>query len=50
MMMMILQIMEDDVIAVFERVIPSNLSSVLTKAYALTAFAKLATRFTTNIK
>uniref|UniRef100_A0A1I7YPG4 AP-1 complex subunit gamma n=1 Tax=Steinernema glaseri TaxID=37863 RepID=A0A1I7YPG4_9BILA len=36
---------EDEVLHVFERVLPSSLSTVITKAYAMMALAKLATRF-----
>ncbi|KJH46854.1 adaptin region [Dictyocaulus viviparus] len=36
---------ETDVIGVFETVLPSTLTSLLTKCYGVTALAKLATRF-----
>uniref|UniRef100_A0A2K6WHM3 AP-1 complex subunit gamma n=1 Tax=Onchocerca volvulus TaxID=6282 RepID=A0A2K6WHM3_ONCVO len=49
----ILQLNDDDVakveessiIDVFERILPSNLTNTITKSYALTALAKLDTRF-----
>lgn len=39
------QIEEGDVIAVFERILPSALTSIITKEYALSALVKLDTRF-----
>ncbi|VDL82177.1 unnamed protein product [Nippostrongylus brasiliensis] len=36
---------ENDVIGVFETILPSTLTSLSTKCYAVTALAKLATRF-----
>ncbi|KAK0424372.1 hypothetical protein QR680_008643 [Steinernema hermaphroditum] len=36
---------ENEVVTVFERVLPSSLTTVITKAYAMMALAKLATRF-----
>lgn len=41
-------ISESDVISVFEIVLPSALTSQTTKCYAVTALAKLATRFHTT--
>ncbi|CAB3410746.1 unnamed protein product [Caenorhabditis bovis] len=41
-------ISENDVITLFENVLPSTLTSLMTKCYAVTALAKLATRFTTT--
>ncbi|CAL2027997.1 unnamed protein product [Caenorhabditis brenneri] len=38
-------ISESDVISVFESVLPSALTSLITKCYGVTALAKLATRF-----
>lgn len=38
-------ISESDVISVFETVLPSALTSLMTKCYAVTALAKLSTRF-----
>lgn len=43
-----LQIDEGDVVEVFERILPSTLTSTVTKSYAMTALAKLDTRFTST--
>uniref|UniRef100_A0A7I5E5R9 AP-1 complex subunit gamma n=2 Tax=Trichostrongylidae TaxID=6315 RepID=A0A7I5E5R9_HAECO len=40
---------ESDVINVFENVLPSTLTSLSTKCYAVTALAKLATRFGSTV-
>ncbi|KAK6725675.1 hypothetical protein RB195_004162 [Necator americanus] len=40
---------ETDVIEVFEHVLPSTLTSLSTKCYAVTALAKLATRFGSTV-
>ncbi|VDM38884.1 unnamed protein product [Toxocara canis] len=40
------RIEEGDVVAVFERILPSTLTSTVTKSYAITALAKLDTRLT----
>ncbi|VDK43518.1 unnamed protein product [Cylicostephanus goldi] len=40
----LLQVEENDVVEVFEHVLPSTLTSLSTKCYAVTALAKLATR------
>ncbi|CAJ0595293.1 unnamed protein product [Cylicocyclus nassatus] len=40
---------ESDVVEVFEHVLPSTLTSLSTKCYAVTALAKLATRFTSTV-
>uniref|UniRef100_A0A915BSF6 AP-1 complex subunit gamma n=1 Tax=Parascaris univalens TaxID=6257 RepID=A0A915BSF6_PARUN len=42
----VVRIDEGDVIEVFERILPSMLTSTVTKSYAMTALAKLDTRFT----
>lgn len=39
---------ESDVVSVFEAVLPSALTSLMTKCYGVTALAKLATRFHTT--
>ncbi|CAG9532983.1 unnamed protein product [Cercopithifilaria johnstoni] len=41
----VLKVEESSIIDVFERVLPSNLTNIITKSYALTALAKLDTRF-----
>ncbi|KAK5970293.1 AP-1 complex subunit gamma [Trichostrongylus colubriformis] len=40
---------ETDVVSVFESVLPSTLTSLSTKCYAVTALAKLATRFGSTV-
>ncbi|KAK6055370.1 hypothetical protein COOONC_07127 [Cooperia oncophora] len=40
---------ESDVVSVFENVLPSTLTSLSTKCYAVTALAKLATRFGSTV-
>ncbi|KAK0407391.1 hypothetical protein QR680_019174 [Steinernema hermaphroditum] len=40
---------EDEVVTVFERALPSSLTTVITKAYVMMALAKLATRFGSTI-
>ncbi|CAJ0574443.1 unnamed protein product, partial [Mesorhabditis spiculigera] len=42
------RIEEDEVLALFEQVLPSNFTSLVTKCYGVTALAKLATRFTST--
>ncbi|VDK43820.1 unnamed protein product [Anisakis simplex] len=39
---------EGDVVEIFERILPSTLTSTITKSYAMTALAKLDTRFTST--
>lgn len=40
-----IQVSEDDVVSLFEHVIASNVSTIVTKEYALNALMKLSTRF-----
>ncbi|CAD6184618.1 unnamed protein product [Caenorhabditis auriculariae] len=40
---------ESDVLELFESVLPSTLTSLATKCYAVTALAKLATRFSSSV-
>ncbi|XP_048448250.1 AP-1 complex subunit gamma-1-like isoform X2 [Rhincodon typus] len=44
-----IQVTEDEVIDVLETVLQSNLSTSVTRGYALTAIMKLSTRFTINV-
>ncbi|XP_064641695.1 AP-1 complex subunit gamma-1-like isoform X1 [Lineus longissimus] len=44
-----IQVTEDEVLNVLEKVLSSNVSAVVTKEYAITAVAKLSTRFTKSI-
>ncbi|EJW72171.1 hypothetical protein WUBG_16922 [Wuchereria bancrofti] len=41
----VVKVEESSIIDVFERILPSNLTNTITKSYALTALAKLDTRF-----
>ncbi|MCP9260020.1 AP-1 complex subunit gamma-1 [Dirofilaria immitis] len=41
----VIKVEESSIIDVFERILPSNLTNIVTKSYALTALAKLDTRF-----
>lgn len=44
------QVTEDEVLDILESVLISNMSTSVTRGYALTAIMKLSTRFTCTVK
>lgn len=44
-----LQVTEDDVLDVLEKILVNNNSTVITKEYAVTAIMKLSTRFSQSL-
>lgn len=46
----LLQVTEDEVLDILESVLISNMSTSVTRGYALTAIMKLSTRFTCTVK
>jgi AP-1 complex subunit gamma-1 len=45
----LLQVSEDEVLDVLEKVLSNNVSTIVTREYAITAMAKLSTRFSKAI-